>query len=910
MGAALQKTKLFLPTPPARLVERPRLLERLDGLGAPGCRVGLISAPAGSGKTTLATQWLAHLGWPVGWLSLDARDNQPARFFAYLIAALQQIVPGAGEPALALLGLPGSAADEIVALLANDLVEAPRPFVLALDDLHTLTEPRLLQALDLLIDAQPPQMRLLLLSRDDPAVRLAGRRARGQLVELRQDALRFTPDEAVAFLNRSMGLRLSVDQAARLEARTEGWIAGLQMAALSLQNAADTESFLRAFSGSHRFILDYLVEEVLAHQPAEVQTFLQQTAVLERLCAGLCAAVTAQTAPQAQRLLEQLARANLFVIPLDDARCWYRYHHLFRDLLLARLQSETLGSVAALELRASQWFEANGEPRLAVEYALKAKDFARAADLVECHISERWQTVDMEFHLLINHLPFDSIVGRPALCLQSAWLCVMLGQAGRILPFVDAAEQTLADPARPPAPGDAAHRAFARTLRVYVDDLANRPVVLDDALALAPQAIPEGNTGMRNSVDVVIGTIYYMEGEFAAALRYFEDARQRDQRVNGTNAVPITAQRIALVRLAQGQLHEAESSLRQADAYIQTRGSRQFYINGVINLMLAAVLLEWGRLDEAGQQIHTGLRRLEDWPMPQVHGLGQALLARQCAALGDLDGSRAALARADALQQVPFHAMFADAIEQARLSLLLALDDRPGLESWARKTEQALQPLLPAQHWHFRYEARLLALCRAWLALDRPAQALDLLERLAVAAASRPGSLVAIRALQAAAHWLDASPGYQARALAALDQALRLGRPENYRCTFLELGRPLHAALSAWLQQPAGAPPDPALRAYARDLWAGFGSTALVQSAGAALTAAQAAPAALVEPLSPRELEVLRLVALGLTNPQIGERLFISVRTVKKHLENIHGKLGAQNRTQAVARARELGLLA
>ena len=428
MSTALQKTKLFVPTARPQLVERPRLLGRLDAIREEGRRAALICASAGSGKTTAVVQWLVRSGLPCGWVSLDGRDNQPARFFTYLIAALQTVVPEAGNEAQALLQLPGVDLEEVVTLLVNDLAEAPGPFVLALDDFHAITNPAVYQAMDLLLDAQPPQMRLVLLSREDPALQLARRRAMGQLVELRQEDLRFTLPEALSFLNQGMGLQLSTEQVETLETRTEGWIAGLQMAALSLQRAPDANRFIRAFSGSHRFILDYLMEEVLTHQSREIQDFLLETSFLERMCAELCAAVTGKTSLNAQKMLEQLAKANLFVIPLDEERHWFRYHHLFSDLLLARLQEENPRRMVELFRRASDWYEENDEPRLAVDFALKAQQPRHAADLIERHITERWQTVDMDFFLTVNRLPVEVIAERPSLCLQSAWVCVITGQ--------------------------------------------------------------------------------------------------------------------------------------------------------------------------------------------------------------------------------------------------------------------------------------------------------------------------------------------------------------------------------------------------------------------------------------------------------------------------------------------------
>ena len=645
-------------------------------------------------------QWLVRAGLPCGWVSLDGRDNQPGRFFTYLIAALQTVVPEAGNEAQALLQLPGVDLEEVVTLLVNDLAEAPGPFVLALDDFHAITNPAVYQAVDLLLDAQPPQMRLVLLSREDPALQLARRRAMGQLVELRQEDLRFTLPEALSFLNQGMGLQLSTEQVETLETRTEGWIAGLQMAALSLQRAPDANRFIRAFSGSHRFILDYLMEEVLTHQPQETQDFLLETSFLERMCADLCAAVTGKTSLNAQKMLEQLAKANLFVIPLDEERHWFRYHHLFSDLLLARLQEENPQRMVELFRRASDWYEENDEPRLAVDFALKAQQPRHAADLIERHITERWQTVDMDFFMSVNRLPVEVIAERPSLCLQSAWAGVITGQPERVPFFLETAERQLNAPERLPEPTDAANRAFAQSLRAYLADFQNQPVVLDESLEQAYAGIPEENTGMRNSVAVMIGTIYYMEGDFSTAMRYFQDALERDKRVNGTNAVPICVMRMAWVLQAQGRLREAVHLISENEAYVRERGSRRFYISGVINLLWGEILIEWNRLDKAGEQIREGLRLLEDWPFPQVLTVGLSLLARLLTARGDFTEAHAALERAEALERSSrLQAEFSNVFERARVRLWAAEQNRAALEDWAKENAP-----LAGEHPPFRAE--------------------------------------------------------------------------------------------------------------------------------------------------------------------------------------------------------------
>lgn len=883
MPAALQKTKLFLPAARDALILRPRLLQRLEALRAPEARLLLISAPAGSGKTTLAAQWLRGAGWGVGWVSLDERDNQPASFFAYCIAALQQVVPGAGGEALALLELPGVNLDEVVTLLVNDLVEAPGPFALALDDFQAITNPALHRAVDRWVEALPASMRLILLSREDPAINLSRRRAHAHLVELRQEDLRFTVAETREFLRESMQLDLQEGQVESLEARTEGWIAGLQMAALSLQRTPDPAGFIRDFNGTHRFVLDYLMEEVLSRQPVETQDFLLKTALVERLNAGLCAALTGLSSAQAQSALEQLARSNLFIIPLDEERQWYRYHHLFGALLLARMQARGGAELAPLYRKAAAWYDGSGDARLAVECAFKAQDDRLAADLIERHMAARWQQADMEFFRLTNRLPVEITAQRPSLCLHAAWIALVLGQIERIQPLLEQAERILNDTTLPPAPGEAVNRAFARVLRIHLDDLHNRPVALDESFHQILAAIPDTYTGMRNSAAVVLGSACFMEGDLESARRYFGEALERDRRVQGTNAVPIASMRLSWVWMAQGRLGEAMRQLREQELYARERGIRRFYISGALNLLQGEILLEWNDLEGAEAQIREGLRLLEDWPSPPILGFGLSLLAQGQTLRGDLDGAQAGLAKARALQQqTRFHPYLANALDRAQLALWLACGERQALAEWADRQVVPVDAALT-----FRAEGSLLNLCRAWLALGRENEARQVLDALYAQADRRDGSRVAILALLA-----GACSGDMPRALYLVGEVLRRAEPGGYVRTFVQAGPGFSRCLAAWLQQP-GQPAS--LRAYARRVLAACAPAAL-----------QPAPESL---LSERELEVLKLAAGGLTNQQIADRLVISIRTVKKHVENIHGKLGVDNRTQAAARARELNLL-
>ena len=866
MPAMLLQTKLYLPQARPDLVARPRLMERLDQAWQPGCRVVLVSAPAGFGKTTLAAQWLAAQTCPVGWLGLDESDNAPVRFLRYLCAALQPLARGAGQGIEALAETARLDLDETIGGLANDLAQSAAAGLLVLDDYHVIHAVQVHQVVRLLIDALPPDVRLMVLSREDPPVPLARLRARGQLVELRPGDLRFTMPEAAGFFNQLMHLGLDDAQVRALEERTEGWAAGLQMAALALQNSAGRDDFIRSFSGTHRFVLDYLVEEVLVRQPQDVQRFLLETCILNAFNAALCAAVTGQAdgAAGAQAMLDRLERANLFIVALDDQRCWYRYHHLFADLLRARLKSADPQLFVRLHERASVWMEAHQDAKSAVDHALAAQNYGRMADLLENYLPRYWIDPDLNFFQMVNQLPLEVLHSRAALCLQSAWFAVLSGQIERLPALIEAAEKQLGPLTGAPAllPAQRGLIAFARVLRAYVEDMANRAPQLDDWLEQAVESVPEENVGMRNSIAVVLGTIYFMEGDAAAAARYFNDAIERDMRANGTNAVPIAGARWARLLIVGGRLREAERLCREKIAYMEKRGARQFYVAGNLYVQLGLVLREWDRLEEARKLVEEGLNLHQSWPVPQALMMAHSALAKIALDQGDLDGAAQAVALGNEIMgRAHLHPDVRQGFETVRVRLWSAQGLRDPLEQWAAAKQAEARP------FHYRHEEMHLGLARALLALDRTDEALALLKptEAAAAAGGRLGHQLEALALMAA-HL----PPQEGRA--CLQQALRLGEPQGYVRVFLEKG------LAAGLKQGGD----------------------LVLSA---------ANRRLVEPLSAREMEVLRLAAEGLSNQAIAGQLYISIRTVKKHLQNIYAKLEADGRVQAIVRARENHLL-
>ena len=893
MSITLQKTKLFPPVSHYRLVNRPRLMAHLDDILLPVCKIGIISASAGSGKTTLVNQWLkGKNNLHSAWVSLDERENEPARFFRYLISGLQIIWPELGSEALDLLQLPGLDLEELVTLICNDLTRFSEPVVIVMDDFHTIMIPMLLKAMDFFVVAKPAWTKIVLLTREDPALSVSRWRAKGQLVELRQEDLRFDKAETIDFLNQCMNLQLTNEQVSKLDAQTEGWIAGLQLAALSLQHAKNTDQFILNFSGTNRFILDYLLDEVFLNQSIEIQKFLLETSILDRLCADLCATIIGEKRTIAQSVLEKLVKENLFIFPLDEDHHWYRYHHLFQDLLYARLLSIDKEKVKQLSTIASTWHEKNGDPYLAVEYALKGQNSSLAADLLERHVSDYWRTSDLGFMFLIRHLPEEEIDRRPSLCLHNAWVNVIIGKIDQVLPLVDIAERQMAKPERKNKSNDEPLHAFAKILRIYMLDFQNQSVVCSDSLSATYAQIPEQFVGMRNSVAIILGTIFYMEDDFSTAMYYFEDALERDRKHNGKNAIPISVQRMVWVYFKQGRLRDAMKLINKYESYVRKRGNRRFYIAGILNLMMGQMFLEWNQIEKADNQIREGLRLIKDWPTPSILMVGYCLQIKLLLAKNDLiEAQRIFSTIEELILSNPFHPEFRNFLEHTQIQLWLAEKNYQELRSFTHKKKDLVSGAIT-----FRHEAELIELSRVWMVLGNFQEAENLLRRLNEAAGKRTGSRIIILTMLAVA---CKDQTHQAEEY--LEEALRLAEPEGYIRTFLDLGEPLWKILKKWFTKYQNTS-DEALKAYAYKIILAFEESTIRHSL---IEKERDLP----EPLSKREREVLQLVSEGLTNQQIATRLVISIRTVKKHIENIHGKLGVQNRTQATTRARSLGLL-
>jgi LuxR family maltose regulon positive regulatory protein len=865
----------------------------------------LVSAPAGFGKTTLLTEWLTAArtdGTLVAWLSLDQRDDDPATFWTYLVSALRTAAPEVGAESLALLRSPQSSTDAVLATLLNELQTVPDELVLVLDDFHAIETGDVHEGVAFLLDHLPSQIHLVIATRVDPPLPLARLRARGQLVEVRADDLRFGPDEAATYLGDVMGLTLTAGQVAALEGRTEGWIAALQLAALSMQGRDDVASFVAGFAGDDRFVVDYLVEEVLQRQPEQVRSFLLQTSVLSRLTGPLCDAVTGQDGGKA--MLEALERGNLFLVPLDDRRRWYRYHHLFGEVLRARLLDEDPSRVRALNVRASDWYERDGDRSAAIDHALAAEDFERAAELVERAMPAMSQArQEATLRRWFEALPDELFGVRPVLAVGYVGALMSTGDVRGVEPRLRDAERWLDTSTgvsqRPAADmvvvdRDAFRRLPTETtmyragLALLSGDVAGTLTHAQRALDLAG---PDDHLG-RGAAESLIGLAHWQTGDLETAHRWYSEgmatlgrAGRRSDEVGGA----IT---LADLRVAQGRLREAmsyyERGLQVAteDAAVVLRGAADMHVG------MAALFREHNDLDAARRHLSIGSELGDSAGLPQNRYRWRVETAWLRQIDGDDAGALDLLAQAERVygsdyspEVRPIPAVRARMwVTQGRLDDALAWVRERGLSA-----EDDLGFL--REYEHITLARTLLARYATEGSQGSLDDAARLLLRLLRAAEEgrRGGSVLEILVLQALAlHAQGDVPG----ALASLRRALALAEPEGYVRMFVDEGVPMATLLQAMTTQ-GDAP------AYVRRLLVALGlpqDTTRVDQG-------------LIDPLSPRELDVLRLLGTHLDGPDIARQLFVSLNTVRTHTKNIYAKLGVNNRRSAVRRGEELDLM-
>ena len=901
MSMSLLATKLCIPPPRAELVLRPRLAERLNAgleqdivhrgsspipLGF-ARRLTLVSAPAGFGKTTLITGWLSDSKHPSAWLSLDESDNDPARFFTYLLAALQQLDPNIGQAAKVMLQSPQPPPPEaLLASLINDVAVSPQPFMLVLDDYHLIQSLPIHQQLSFLLEHQPSQMHLVIATREDPPLPLARLRARGQIADIRQGDLQFTEEETSSFLRQVMQLDLASEDIAALQRRTEGWIAGLQLAALSMQRSENVRQFVADFSGSHRYILDYLVEEVFRRQSPDVQDFLLRTSILDRLTSPLCNAVTGRD--DAQQVLVGLDQANLFVMRLDEARQWYRYHRLFRDLL--RTQGAAIDRVP-LHLRAARWYEQQGDLDEAMNHILAAEDWGQAERLAgpaAAQAMNRGQFATVGRWL--DAMPEERLRASSGLATLKGWLLLPTGQC-------DAAEiwATLADDLLP-ADASPMNRAWVVCLQINIAHMRHEIPRVIELAHRALELLEDGDPyGLRGTALANLASAQAIMGDIPAATQTYREMARLGQEAGHLISLVGAWSSLAWLLHLQMEPREALALCHQAlERAVGPRG-QSLPLAGQPHIVLGTIAYERNELASAREHFAQGLELSRQ--VGPTSGAMQA--AFTLAWIQELAGeNEAALATASGTRQAAsqLNLPLVDAyVAGCEADFFLRLGN---VEATARWAETA--GLSPDDTPQFAREGEYFTFARLLLAQDRHAEAYTLLANLEQFAQAQGllRSLLTVYILRAQA---ERVLGREEEALASLEKALQLAVPAGYVRAFLDGG----AAVPDLLPRVRHA--APAFVERVLDACASETQEVVGEERTPLPSVPQAS--ALIEPLSERELEVLGLVAQGLSNREIAKRLFITVGTVKTHAHNIYGKLGVNRRTEAVARARELGLV-
>ena len=915
MPTPVLATKLFVPALRPQVIPRPRLIARLrEGL-RPGRKLTLISAPAGFGKTTLLSEWIADsrqrdASVRVAWVSLDDGDNDPARFLTYLVAALRSAGPAqppSVEQALTV--------EQTLTALINDIAQAPHDTILVLDDFHLVDAAPVRDALAFLLERLPSNVHLAMAGRSDPSLPLARLRGRGELTELRAADLRFTADESAAFLNEVMGLTLSATDIAALETRTEGWIAGLQLAALSMRDRSDIAGFIRAFTGSHRFVIDYLVEEVLQRQPDDVRNFLFRTAILDRLSGPLCDAVTGQAG--GDEMLEKLERENLFVAPLDDHRRWYRYHHLFADVLRARFPAEWRDSLPDLHRRAGEWYERNNLPEDAVRHALAAEDFERAANLIEGAVPAlRKGRQDATLLEWLTLLPAEVVARRPVLSVYLAWAMLIAGNLDAVeLRLRDAEAGLSAAAGAGSGPGAAVAGAAGADPAAVGEELRLLPVMIAVYRASLAQALGDvagtaeharraldltepGDHFGRAAAAGFLGLASWASGDLEAGLRAFAEVRTTLRLAGNTADVLGTTVVLADMLIPLGRLRDARRAYDEALQVASAQGEPAPQPMADLHVGISELHREQGELDAAREHLLAAQALGERASLPENRYRWFVAMARVREAEGNPDAALDLLTEAEHLyargffpEVRPISALRARVwISQGRLAEAREWATGQGLStadlSYLSEFSQiTLARLLIAEH---RADPKQGAIQEALALLDRLLEAAE--------AGGRTGSGNEILVLQALAHQ---ARGRLSLALASLERVLDQAEPEGYLRLFLDEGAPLAELLGEAAHRGIRPGHLSRLRRAFRPATAG------AQPVGAQ----PAVPLAAGEALSERELHVLRLLATELTGPEIARELYLSLNTIRTHTRHIFGKLSVNSRPAAVRRAEELDLL-
>ncbi|MDQ1664054.1 MAG: hypothetical protein QOH75_85 [Actinomycetota bacterium] len=905
MVGPLLESKLHVPARRPGTVARARLNERLGGVSNSALTV--LSAPAGFGKTTLLTEWLAAVpagGPSTAWLSLDARDNDPTLFWTYVVAALQAANDGVGASALSLLQSPQPSTEAAIAVLLNDLHSVPHDILLVLDDYHLIEAPEVHDGMAFLLEHLPPKLHLVLATRADPALALARLRGRGELVEVRAADLRFTAEESAAYLNGSMGLALTAGDVAALDGRTEGWIAALQLAALSMQGRGDASAFIAGFAGDDRYIVDYLAEEVLGRLPAEVRDFLVKTSLLDRLTGPLCDAVTAREGGRAT--LVSLERANLFLVPLDDRREWYRYHHLFADVLQAHLLEEHADEVPKLHGRASAWYEQNGDISQAIEHALGGADFARAADLMELAIPVvSRERREAELKRWAELLPDEVVRVRPVLGVFFVGALAQVSAFETVARRLSDIESSLGVtgagtwPEEPPSDvvvvDQEGFKRLPGTVQLYRAALALSEGDLDGTVGHARQAMslaPTDDHLTRAAAAALTGLASWTAGDLASAHDGYAACIAGLLRVGFVSDVLGCSVTVADIRRTQGRLGEAVSTYERAlELAAVEPGAPPLRGTADMHVGLAEILLDRDELAAAAERLARCHQLGEHNGLPKNPYRSRVAMARLRAVEGDLDAALELLDEADRVYDGDYSPNVRP-VPAVRARLWVRRGELSRAVAWARERQLSAGDDLSylREYEHVTLARVLLARHAAERAATCIEEATSLLARLLTAAeeGERTGTVIEILVLQAL---VEQARGDTVAALAPLQRAVTLAEPEGHVRVFADEGPPMAALLKVLVRKKA--------TGYLRRLLATTSRTE------------HGTPVhqALVEPLSERELDVLRLLGSDLDGPDIARELSVSLNTMRTHTKNIYAKLGVTSRRGAVRQAQQLDLL-
>ncbi|MCX6001818.1 MAG: LuxR C-terminal-related transcriptional regulator [Chloroflexi bacterium] len=883
----LLRTKFYIPPIRSNQIARPRLIDLLnEGIDRKHI---LVSAPAGYGKSTLVSTWIKEKGIPSAWLSLDVGDNDPTRFLQYLLTAFQPVAPGIEDNIPDIL--QPAQYENIINLLANQLASIPEPFVIVLDDFHVINTEVISKIVSYLMEHLPYQIHLILVTRIDPPLPLSRLRVRNQLMDIRADQLRFTHDEIAAFLNDIMGLKLSADDLSAIEARTEGWIAGLQLAALSMQSSKDIHGFVSAFTGSHHYVMDYLVEEVLRLQPKMVGDFLMQTSILDHICGPLCESVIdvdPEGPVDGQAMLESLERMNLFVIPLDDERRWYRYHHLFADVLKKRLEQHYPDSLSKLHQRASLWFEQIGLIPEAICQALAAGDHDRTIQLIEQNGG--LLLISGEVNTLANWIKAveSQAQTRPWIHILNGWISAITGCPERVEEILQTAERMIASQ-ESRTEFNVMQGAIA-TARAYSTYQVGEPAQAASFARLALEYLTDTDLTsgiLRTMATALLGDANAMNGELEEARQAYLRAKQIGQATGDIHLVITINCNLGNLLVEQGRLHEAAAIFSETLEMATRPDGKKLVIAGRVYGELSQVSYEWNNLETATEQARQGVALCNQWGAPEYQAFGLLALARAEQVKGNQPAALEAMYSAERIMSE--HLLLPKCLIWVNYALARLWIAHGNFEKAARIVQAS--GITIDDEILFLREPEFVVRLRLLLAQGDYDTSLSLSKRLLKKAETgkRMGRVIEILVLQALIFQgrkeLD-------RALAVLKRALSLAKPERYIRTFVDEGEPmtrlLHLARSRHIETE-----------YTTDLLSAVEKTAGI---------AQPPPKLLNEPLTTREMEVLKLIEAGCSNQEIAEKLVISFTTVKRHISNIYTKLDAKSRTQAIAIGKELKL--